>query len=681
MSTTKKLKVNQNFDRLLKCRANGYYDYTNIVTPTKENSDINVEMQKYDGLSYTINTQGGNSATILDFSDTLLPWKYELNSYLARTKYCLNPYRETPYEVEIFETKYNYVENVGDLTDNGGVFSGFSTSKYLKLKEKFNPNAPWSFTIKFKFKSLNDSVKVLLGHNSSGLFKLAIYERKLEFGVSTSTADWSIGQVAGTQVLQANKDYWVKAEFTGSVYNIYLSENGSNYDLEGTIASSEAFTMPNELIIGNGGWQFDEVFTGSIDLNETSITGYTIIAETDNPEAILVEQAFTQPTLSENGTMGGSSFAVTADNETNGRNPAYYAFDGNDNTYWRGSNVPGYIDFYNPTPINVKSLIWGFFYSYPTSGNVQGSNDYSDWTTITEFTNDSAADFTIDMSGNTNSYKYYRINVSSVNMDVLHCKNLSIVGTVKGYAVDVTYGLADCIYVKKSVINYNIVGSPTIENNIVSGFSRSNYITLKEPFKPEGAWEIVLKFKMNESVGREQGLFGYNGTGLFKICVGGNNRVILSLATVDYDWNIGEITGTTDIELNKYYWVKAEFTGSVYKLSLSIDGIEYNLEGTLETSSIPVFPDTTYLGVANHTYNSLEGSIDLSECYVEIDGEIKPLVGSVTEQLYGIIDEVNFTTSLPVYCYANRDERVVLRNTKTEKLDTSDWYLGEVEIS
>ena len=173
---------------------------------------------------------------------------------------------------------------------------------------------------------------------------------------------------------------------------------------------------------------------------------------------------------------------------------------------------------------------------------------------------------------------------------------------------------------KQVPTNYNIVGTPTFNGNIVSGFNSSNYLTLKKPFKPQGAWEIVLKFKMNESVGREQGLFGYNGTGLFKICLGGNNRIILSLSTVDNDWNIGEITGTTDIELNKYYWVKIEFTGSVYKLSLSIDGIEYNLEGTLETSSIPVFPDTTYLGVVNRNYNSLAGSIDLSESHVLIDG-------------------------------------------------------------
>ena len=87
-----------------------------------------------------------------------------------------------------------------------------------------------------------------------------------------------------------------------------------------------------------------------------------------------------------------------------------------------------------------------------------------------------------------------------------------------------------------------------------------------------------------------------------------------------------------------------------------------------------------FVGVTSRRGNIFQGSIDLSESYVEIDGEIKHLVDSVIEQLYGIIDDVNFTTSSPVYCYVNKDENLLLRNTKTEKMDTSDWYLGEVKL-
>lgn len=148
-------------------------------------------------------------------------------------------------------------------------------------------------------------------------------------------------------------------------------------------------------------------------------------------------KSFTQPTLSSNGTMGGSSFATTADHETNGNNPAWYAFDGNDSTYWRGGNVPGYIDFYNPKAMVVKNIRWGYFYSYPTAGNVQGSNNGSIWENIIDWTNGSSSDFDIDLSSNTTAYKYYRINVSSVNNDVIHCKQLTITGEIN--AVESVY--------------------------------------------------------------------------------------------------------------------------------------------------------------------------------------------------------------------------------------------------
>lgn len=667
MSTTKTFKVNQNISRQLKCRAVGYYDYTNIVTPTKENSNLNIEMQEYDGLNYTLNNNG-DSVDLIDFSGTILPWKFDMNNYLAKTKYCLQQYQETPYDIEMFERKYKYIENVGGLTDNNGVFSGFSTSKYLKLKEKFNPNAPWSINIKFR-RLTTSYPTMIFGHSEPGLIQISIWETGLYLSLSTITSDWDIGSVSWEGSFETDKDYWVKAEFTGTEYKMYGSENGKDYELKSTLNSSTSFVMPDELLLGfcNG-----SCLNGTIDLNETFITGYTIVAETDDPEAVLVEQAFSQPILTENGTIGGSSFAVSADNETSGRNPAYYAFDGNDSTYWRGANVPGYIEFYNPSPIIVTALTWGFFYSYPTSGNVQGSNDYLDWTTITEFTNDSEGDFTIDMSGNTNSYKYYRINVSSVNMDVLHCKNLTIVGTVKGYGVDVTYGLADCIYVKEPVINYNIVGSPTIENNIASGFGNGNYITLDNSFVSKNA-TYVFKVTFPSSMSSSQCIFEQDY--FANIEFRGNTKDLRA-----WNWQNSQYEKIMDITVGKTYWFKMVINDSVKTYSYSENGQDYIEAYVMNDNATNTTSSNFFIGVTSRRGNVFQGSIDLTESYVELDGEIKYLVDSAIEQLYGIIDDANFTTSLPVYCYANRDERVVLRNTKTENFDTSDWYLGEVKL-
>ena len=142
-----------------------------------------------------------------------------------------------------------------------------------------------------------------------------------------------------------------------------------------------------------------------------------------------VSEDFNYPTLSSNGTMGGSSFAVNA--EDDGSHQAYYAFDNNSNTYWRYGSQSGSITFYNPEEIVVSQIIYTPFYSYPTAGEVRGSNDGTSWSTITSFTNDSINEFTIDLSTNKTAYKYYQIYISSVNRDVIHCLSIRIKTTTK----------------------------------------------------------------------------------------------------------------------------------------------------------------------------------------------------------------------------------------------------------
>lgn len=147
-----------------------------------------------------------------------------------------------------------------------------------------------------------------------------------------------------------------------------------------------------------------------------------------------VSEDFNYPTLSSNGTMGGSSFAVNA--EDDGSHPAYYAFDNNSNTYWRYGASSGSFTFYNPEAIIVNQILYSPYYSYPTAGEIRGSNNGSNWTTITSFTNDVNSTFTIDLSSNNTAYKYYQIYISSVNMDVIHCSEIQI--KVKGKDINAT---------------------------------------------------------------------------------------------------------------------------------------------------------------------------------------------------------------------------------------------------
>ena len=159
-------------------------------------------------------------------------------------------------------------------------------------------------------------------------------------------------------------------------------------------------------------------------------------------------KTFSQPTLSSNGTMGGSAFACSASSEdANDTAPgnAYHAFDNNSSTYWRCNNTTsGWIQFYSPDPLRVSKIKWGYFFSYPTKGTVKGSNDGSSWATLKSWTNSSAADFTITISS-TVGYKYHRVTVTGVNKDVVHCAKMTVTAievTQEAYEVEVQEGEA-----------------------------------------------------------------------------------------------------------------------------------------------------------------------------------------------------------------------------------------------
>jgi hypothetical protein len=251
---------------------------------------------------------------------------------------------------------------------------------------------------------------------------------------------------------------------------------------------------------------------------------------------------------------------------------------------------------------------------------------------------------------------------------------------VNGEYAQQTRKMSDGTYVLEKQ-NVNVVGSPTIENNIVSGFSSSNYLSLEEPFNPEGAWEIVLKLKRSGS--GQQFLLGSIDS--YYKTLGGelqpNNTLAFGLTSDGYSWDIAWFGGNVVLEENVWYWVKLSFTGSEYKYELSTNGKDYNLVDSV-TSSTPLYcgdDSIMNIGTMGGRHNYWNGSIDLSKSYIKFNGKKTYLFGSVVEELYGITDGV-FSTSQIAYCYVNRDKTLVVRKTKTENLDTSDWYLGEVYL-
>lgn len=565
------------------------------------------------------------------------------DSVLEKNDYLLYPKGEYLVTDDSNEMVYenNFIVN-GSVKNIGYTFSNFSSSNYLTLNGLFNPGSNvWETVIKINTTNLSSGGNCwLMGSNTSSNLSWLIgllttnspYSRVY---LSSNGSSWDIASgVDGSHQYALYTDYWLKFEFTGNQYILSYSTDGQNFIQDIVINSSTPISNNQPIQIGNNE-QHNAYFPGTVDLSETYI-------KIDGEIWWKPQVANVSYNYNINGTC-----ALVRDGVA------------------KGFNTENYLRL-NPMPVATTTLVDLIFKGMTTDLNSHN----------TLIANTSSEQLFAIRYNNNKSFSLYNNGwvdgVNTLSTNVWYWFRVTFDGTTwtgytledKNYTKETLPEISEwrqewatsSLYLTGNVFNIGFNPFTTGEywkgsidlsqssitldnelwwngtnhqqigywdaNGVTKGFSTSNYLTLSTAFKPTGDWEIVLKFQMNESVSREQGLFGYNGTGLFKICLGGNNRMILSLSTVDNDWNIGEITGTTDIELNKFYWVKAEFNGNIYKLSLSDNGIDYNLEGTLETSSIPVFPDTTYLGVVNHNYNSLAGSIDLNESYINIDGKL-----------------------------------------------------------
>ena len=126
-----------------------------------------------------------------------------------------------------------------------------------------------------------------------------------------------------------------------------------------------------------------------------------------------VEVPYTIPTLSSNGTMGGSTFACTSANDYT------YTYD----LFYNGSgsvllsNTGTWISWYYPSPVRITNLIIDFqnIRAPGMSGKLQASNDNSTWTDLTSFLEDDEYLDGLDITPTGhNFYSYYRITVDSI---------------------------------------------------------------------------------------------------------------------------------------------------------------------------------------------------------------------------------------------------------------------------
>jgi hypothetical protein len=196
--------------------------------------------------------------------------------------------------------------------------------------------------------------------------------------------------------------------------------------------------MANYRAIANGNWSnlaiwqddslgyFDNSTVLPTSDDDVYANNFTVTIDGTRNAFTIRNTAFTPPTnlgamsipqMSSNTTPSGAAAASSVQSG----NAAWFAFDRNTGTFWQSLSVNlGWLSYQFPTGKTIKR--YGFFTSgnagrAPRTWTFEGSNNGSTWTTLdtqTNFVTGVSTFYSFDISANTTSYTYYRINVTAV---------------------------------------------------------------------------------------------------------------------------------------------------------------------------------------------------------------------------------------------------------------------------
>ena len=173
---------------------------------------------------------------------------------------------------------YGY-DIVGNPTINGTVLTP-ANGGYIKSKREFSPTGTWmiQFEVNTTAGTTNQNVFMMADENGDRIrgvqcqwYYSSTYGLQLAFYLSSNGTNWNIAATVGFQNLSANKDYLAQIRFTGSKYQIHISEDG------GTIWSDWVEVSSSASIFGSGYLCFGCVsgstpaLSGTLDLSKIKV--------------------------------------------------------------------------------------------------------------------------------------------------------------------------------------------------------------------------------------------------------------------------------------------------------------------------------------------------------------------------------------------------------------------------
>lgn len=169
-------------------------------------------------------------------------------------------------------------------------------------------------------------------------------------------------------------------------------------------------------------------------------------------------------------------------------------------------------------------------------------------------------------------------------------------------------------------VDYTIVGSPTIDNGVVSGFSVNDYLTLPQ-IDLSGPFEMLFKFTTPSTWGSAYDVI-FTCAG-FSFQKQGAKRMLGYYLRDVRTSTLIQINGShTSLLENTTYYTKAVYNGETITVYISTDGI--NWEQDMTTSYSEVLQSSACVFGRNRTLEQQAwgGSIDLNNTYIKLNNTL-----------------------------------------------------------
>ena len=171
---------------------------------------------------------------------------------------------------------------------------------------------------------------------------------------------------------------------------------------------------------------------------------------------------------------------------------------------------------------------------------------------------------------------------------------------------------------------FTVVGNPTITNDgIASGFSSDNIIKSSQNIDLTTATSWCIKCKAKRSSSTMSSLFSIQQPSgkAVRLYVTARGALGFSIPTSDNSWGDCGETSANTISLNTDYYLKLEFKNNYYSSYYSQDGNNYTLGKSIPSTHLVPIVNPLQIGARNDTVDILDGSIDLSQFSITVDGK------------------------------------------------------------